>query len=110
MDYQFIALMICSLLGWSLQQVLNLTWPQFEYISLQLYRLQYQRAKNEIHFGICAAMDSKNRKTLLGIAGDLFMDEPETDLTYTKEELDAAMAKADEIAAQNAAAEAKEQE
>ena len=101
--------MICAVLGWSLQQVLGLTWPQFEYISCKLHRLQYQRAKNEVHFGVCAALGgSRNRENLLKSAGDFLMDEPEPELTYTQEELEAAMAKADKIAAQQAAVEKQE--
>lgn len=88
--------------------MLGLTWPQFVYISCQLYRLQYQRAKNEVHFGVCAALGGdKNRQNLMDSAGDFFIEEPEPELTYTQEELAAAMAKLDRIKAAQAA---KEQE
>lgn len=89
--------MICSVLGWSLQQVLNLTWPQFVYISCELHRLQYQRAKNEVHFGVCAALGGEtNRKNLIDSAGDFFLEEKQT---YTKEDLAAAMDKLEKITA-----------
>lgn len=46
---------------------------------------------------------------MLDIAGDLFMDPPETDLTYTQEELDNAMELADKIAEANRVSEEKEE-
>ena len=107
-DYQFIALMICSVLGWSLQQVFSLTWAQFTYISCQLYRLQYQRAKNEIHFGVCAALGGEtNRQNLIDSAGGFFLDEPEQKLTYTEEDFKVAMEKVNKITASAKAEEEK---
>ena len=107
-DYRFTALLICTVLGWSLQQVLHLTWPQFDYISGQIKRLQYWRAKNEVFFGVAAAFgDKEDKRNLFDSAGDVFVEEPEPELTYTQEELAAAMAKLDRIRAAQAA---KEQE
>lgn len=89
--------------------MLRLTWPQFTYISCQLCRLQYQRAKNEVFFGVCASLGgNENRENLMDNAGDFFIEEPEPELTYTQEELDAAMKRADKIAAANREAAKKE--
>lgn len=89
--------------------MLRLTWPQFTYISCQLYRLQYQRAKNEVFFGVCASLGGKeNRENLLESSGDFFIAEKDPDLSYTQEELDAAMKRADKIAAANREAAEKE--
>lgn len=97
--------MICAVLHWDLQRVMQLTWPQFEYVSLQLHRLQYMTAKNEVYFGICGALgNAENLRNLLDSAGDFTItDEP--DLTYTPEELAAAMERADRIIAEQQAKE-----
>lgn len=91
--------------------MLALTWPQFEYISCQLHRLQYQRAKNEVFFGIAAALGGeKNRKNLMESAGG-FVERGADDaanMSYSEEELAAAMAKIDKIIARQSAAEQEE--
>ncbi len=97
-DYQFTALLIAHVFGWTIPQVMALTWPQFEYITYNICRLQYWHAKNEIYFGISAAFGSdKNRDNLFDCAGDFFLKAPEPDMSYTPEQLAAAEARMAEI-------------
>lgn len=99
-DYQFIALDMCAVLGWSLQQVFSLTFPQFQYISCQLHKLQYQRAKNEVFFGVAAALGGKdNRENLMASAGGFLQETEAGNMSYTQEELAAAMDKLNAIIA-----------
>lgn len=100
---------ICAVLGWDLRRVLGLTWPQFQYVSLQLHRLQYLRAKNEVFFGVCAALGGENnRQNLLDNAGNFFVEEPEPELQYTSEELAVAEKRMDRITAERRSAEQEE--
>lgn len=87
---------MCAVLGWSLDAVLSLTWPQWEYISCQLCRIQYNRAKNEVRFGVCASISAGAAEVLDRSAGDYFFDDAPK-LTYTDEELKIAEARMDEI-------------
>jgi len=96
-DYQFTALLIAHVFGWTIRQVLQLTWPQFEYISLNICRIQYWHAKNEVFFGVSAAFGSeKSKNTLFDSAGDFFIRQ-EPDMSYTPEQLAAAEARMAEI-------------
>lgn len=90
--------MVANAFGWTIDDVLALTWPQFEYITCNINRLQYWRAKNEVFFGVTAALGSdKNRENLFDCAGDFFIRQPEPDMSYTPEELAAAEARMAEI-------------
>ncbi len=86
-DFEYIALTICAVFGWTLQQVFALTWPQFEKISFEVESLQFARAKNEVYFGICAALGGgKSQENLMDAAGS-FVTEEEPELEFTEEEL-----------------------
>lgn len=52
-----------------------LTWPQFQYISCNVRRLAYWRARDEVCFGICAALgDEKTKKNLMESAGSIIKE------------------------------------
>ena len=106
-DYQFVALLTCAVLGWSLGEVLSLTWPQFEYITCQLCRIQYNRAKNEVLFGAAAVLGDKTREALLKSAGDFFFDDEAPVLDFTPEQLAAAEVRMDKILAEQEKQEAE---
>ena len=91
-DFQFLALVICSVLGWTLKDVFGLTWDQFCYISSEVRHLQYMRGKNETFYSICAALgEKKTRDDFLKSAEEFVKinDQPEN-LNYTEEDLRAA--------------------
>lgn len=90
LDYEFLALLICGAFGWTLPQVFALTWPQFCKVGEEVRRIQFQRAKNEIYFGICAALGGgEMQEILMQSAGDV-ITEKQPDLSYTAEQLAAA--------------------
>jgi hypothetical protein len=86
--------------GWSIGQVLGLTWPQFECVTCNLYKLHYWRAKNEVFFGVGAAFGGeKSRRNLFDCAGGFVLDPGGGEaMPYTPEALAAAEARmADEL-------------
>lgn len=83
--------------GWTLQQVFGLTWPQFCNVSALLYKVQFQRAKNEVYFGVCAAIGGEDSQKCLMKSAGSFLKEDETKLEYTEEEYKAAEARLAEI-------------
>ena len=87
-DFEFVALCICAVFGWTLPDVFALTWPQFFKVILEVRRIQYQRAKNEVYFGVCAAIGGGEAETdLLNEAGSFMLGEEMPELSYTEEEL-----------------------
>lgn len=91
-DFQFLSLVICSVMGWTLQEVFRLTWPQFSYIASEIQHVQYFKGKNETFFSLCAAFaDKADRKQFLKSAEGFVIqkDQPEN-LNYTEEDLRAA--------------------
>ena len=91
--------------GWRIADVLNLTWPQFEYISTNIARLGYWRAKNEVFFGVTAALGGEDsKKNLFACAGEI-VTEPEINMDYTAEDLAAPRKRMQEILAQRRAME-----
>ena len=88
LDFEFMALTICAVFGWTLPQVFCLTIPQFFKVCNEAHRVQYQRAKNEVYFGVCAALgNEENRKDLFDSAGSFCLDDGDVELPYTDEEL-----------------------
>jgi len=91
-DFQFLALVICSVMGWTLKEVFSLSWAQFCYISSEVRHLQYMRGKNETFYSICAALgDKKVQQDFLKSAGEFVIqnNQPEN-LNYSEEDLRAA--------------------
>lgn len=85
-NFEYIALTMCAVFGWTLPQVFDLTWPQFVKISTEVRSLQFARAKNEVYLGICAAISGgESQEALIDAAGSFLIDD-ETKLEYTEEE------------------------
>lgn len=91
-DFQFLALVICSVFGWTLKDVFSLTWGQFCYIASEVRHVQYFRGKNENYFSICAAFGDKNTQKdfLKQSEGFVIQSEQPENMSYTKEDLMAA--------------------
>lgn len=80
-DYQFLALAICSVFGWTIEQVFRLTYRQFAYIAQEVQRVQFMRAKNESYFSLCAAFgDKKTQKEFLNASGHFVIQDDCADL------------------------------
>lgn len=80
-DYQFLALAICSVFGWTIEQVFSLTYRQFAYIAAQFQRIQFLKAKNESYFSICAAFgDKQTQKEFLNASGHFVIQNDCADL------------------------------
>jgi len=96
-DFEIIALSLCAVFGWTLPEVFALTVPQFFKASSETCRLQYQRAKNEVFFGVCAAIGGgEAQEDLFKFAGSSVIDE-KTELPFTEEELRMAEKRMNEI-------------
>lgn len=90
-DFEFLALLICGAFGWTLPQVFSLTMPQFFKAGAEVQRVQFQRAKNEVYFGICAALGGGDtQKDLMESAGSVLIEDGNALLAYTDDELRAA--------------------
>jgi hypothetical protein len=101
LDFEFLALLICGAFGWTLPQVFSLTLPQFMKAGVEVRRVQFQRAKNEIYFGVCAALGGgETQEDLMQSAGSVLIEPPEPELNYTEEELRQAEARMAAIIAQ----------
>lgn len=75
-----------------------MTSPQFLFIAKNLHRLQWQRGKNEVFYGISAAFaEESGRKTLLDGAKDWLQVKDGAAQTYTPEMLERAKQKAQEL-------------
>ena len=97
-DYPFVALCIAQVFGWTLAEVFALTSPQFLYIAQNLHRVQWQRGKNEVFFGISAAFAEQDaRKTLLDGAKDWVTVLDGSQQEYTPEMLEKAQERAREL-------------
>ena len=91
-DFEFLALVICSVFGWTLDDVFNLNWAQFCYISSEVRHIQYMRGKNETFYSICAALGEKKTRDIFLKSAEEFIiknDQPENP-DYTEEDLRAA--------------------
>ena len=91
-NFQFLALVICSTLGWTLKDVFSLQWGQFCYIASVIRHVQYFRGRNENYFSICAAFgDKKTQKDFLKESeGFVIQDEQPENTNYSEEDLRAA--------------------
>jgi hypothetical protein len=89
--------MICSMFGWTLQQVFDLNFRQFMKISCEAQRLQFARTKNEVYLGILAAMTGGEAQEALMESAGTFLTEAEPKLEYTEEEYKAAEARMEAI-------------
>ena len=96
-DWQFLALSMCAVFGWTISDVFHLTWPQFMYIGTEIERIEFMRARNEMYFPVCAALgDEKTQTEFLESAGKFVLpDEDPVNLSYTKEDLKRAQARMD---------------
>ena len=90
-----IALDTAALFGWTLEQVLGLTWPQFNEVTTRLESLRYRRALHEVFFGTAAAIDRETKENLFKSTPGLLC-EATVKLTFTPEQLAIAEARANE--------------
>lgn len=97
-DWQFLALSMCAVFGWTITDVFRLTWPQFMYIGTELERIEFMRARNEMYFPVCAALgDSKTQGEFLASAGRFVLpDDAPVNISYTEEDLKRAQARMNE--------------
>lgn len=109
-NFEYIALTMCAVFGWTLPQVFDLTWPQFVKISTEVRSLQFARAKNEVRLGICAAISGgESEEALNDIAGSFLIDD-EPQLEYTEEEYQRALERQKEILRKQRELEEKQKE
>ena len=88
MDFEFCALLACSIFGWTVAEVFDLTFPQFSSVVASLSRLQAWRARGEVFLGITGAFgDEKARNALFDEAGTLYKEIGAED--YAKVDADA---------------------
>lgn len=97
-DWQFLALSMCAVFGWTIADVFHLTWPQFMCIGTEIERIEFMRARNEMYFPVCAAFGDKNvQEDFLNSAGKFVLpDDDPVNLSYTEEDLKRAQARMNE--------------
>ena len=81
-----VAVCIAERFGWTIGEVLSLTFPQFLAVAMKLRRLAYRRALDEVFYGVAAAFaGGEVKERLVKDAGDFLeaVELPE----YTEEEL-----------------------
>ena len=80
-DYQLLALAICSVFGWTIEQVFSLNAVQFRYVASVFQKIEFMRAKNENYFSLCAAFgDKKAQKRFLDASGHFVIQDDCADL------------------------------
>lgn len=94
-----IALEVAAVFGWTLPQVLGLTWPQFNEVSVRAEAIRDRRALHEVFFGVAAAIDKEAKKNLFASAPELLRDPVAPKLTFTAEQLEMADRRARELTA-----------
>ena len=94
-----IALEVAAVFGWTLDQVLSLTWPQFSEVSTKTEALRYRRAQCEVFFGVAAALDNDAKHNLFASTPELLRDPAAPIFTFTPEQLEKAERRAQELTA-----------
>lgn len=87
---------MAAVFGWTLDQVLSLTWSQFAYVSEQLEALRSRRALSEVFFGVAAALSEDYQKKLFDCSPGLLREQRPPVFDFTPELLKAAEARAQE--------------
>lgn len=91
-----VAICIAERFGWTIGEVLSLTFPQFLSVAMKLRLLAYRRALDEVYYGVAAAFaGGEVKERLVKAAGD-FLDEAKLP-EYTEEELREAQRKMDKL-------------
>ena len=85
-----IALEVAAVFGWTLDQVLGLTWPQFTEVSTKAEAIRCRRSLHEVFFGVAAALDSQTKNTLFASAPDLLREPAAPIFTFTQDQLERA--------------------
>ena len=94
-----IALEVAAVFGWTLDQVLGLTWPQFSEVSTKTEALRTRRAQCEVFFGVAAALDNGAKDNLFASAPSLLREPAAPVFSFTPEQLEKAERRAQELTA-----------